>query len=48
MLSSGYSVNGEAQAVLDEGALAFIQKPYQIGQLSQAVADVLARPAPES
>jgi len=41
MLSSGYSLDGEAQSVIEEGALGFIQKPYQIDVLSQKVAEVL-------
>jgi len=46
LLSSGYSVEGEAQRIMDEGAAGFLQKPYQIGELSHALAKVFA-PAAE-
>lgn len=42
LLSSGYSVEGEAQRIMDEGAAGFLQKPYQIGELSHALAKVFA------
>jgi PAS domain S-box-containing protein len=41
LLSSGYSVNGEAQKILDEGVKAFIQKPYRLIELSQVINEVL-------
>ncbi|MEW6709548.1 MAG: PAS domain S-box protein [Candidatus Riflebacteria bacterium] len=34
-LSSGYSLNGEAQKILDEGIKAFINKPYRWIELSK-------------
>ncbi len=40
ILSSGYSVEGEAQRIMDAGALAFLQKPYQIGELTRALSRV--------
>ena len=43
LLSSGYSLDGEAQDILDEGVLAFIGKPYRHNELSEAVAEALAR-----
>ncbi|MFH0910085.1 MAG: response regulator [Planctomycetota bacterium] len=42
LLSSGYSVNGEAQEILNQGALGFLQKPFTTIELSQKVADVLS------
>jgi PAS domain S-box-containing protein len=45
VLSSGYSVEGEAQRILEEGAVAFLQKPYQIGELSHVLAKVFTPPA---
>ena len=42
LLSSGYGVDGEAQSILDEGALGFLQKPYHLTELSRKVADALA------
>ncbi len=44
LLSSGYSINGEAQAILDQGVLGFIQKPCEIAGLARAVQNVLERP----
>lgn len=41
LLSSGYSVDGEAQNILDEGAKGFIQKPFRKAELSKKVAEVL-------
>jgi PAS domain S-box-containing protein len=38
VVSSGYSVDGEAQKIMDEGAVAFLQKPYQIGELIRVLA----------
>ena len=40
VLSSGYSVEGEAQQVMDAGARAFLQKPYQISELSHLLAGI--------
>jgi DNA-binding NtrC family response regulator len=41
ILSSGYGHNEAAQEILDEGARAFVQKPYQVRELSRLVADAL-------
>ena len=41
ILSSGYSRDGAAQEILDEGMLGFAQKPYRMNQLSEIVASVL-------
>jgi len=35
LLSSGYSIDGEAQEILDRGCNGFIQKPFRIKDLSQ-------------
>jgi len=37
LLSSGYSADGEAQAILNEGVIGFVQKPYMMNDLAQAV-----------
>ena len=37
IISSGYSVNGEAQDMLKSGACGFIQKPYRVDELSATV-----------
>ena len=42
LLSSGYSVNKEAQEILKEGARGFIQKPYTKAELSQVIAGILS------
>jgi PAS domain S-box-containing protein len=41
ILSSGYSINGEAQAILSEGVMAFVGKPFEQTHLSSAVAESL-------
>ena len=33
LLSSGYSINGQAQDIIDKGCVGFIQKPFTISQL---------------
>ncbi len=43
LLSSGYSINGEAQEILDEGVNGFIQKPYRWSELSQKVGELLEK-----
>jgi len=37
LLSSGFSGEGEAQVLLEEGAVGFLQKPYFLLELSQAL-----------
>jgi PAS domain S-box-containing protein len=44
LLSSGYSVDGQASILLEKGCQAFIQKPYTVAELSQKVRDILDRP----
>ena len=44
LLSSGDSLNGEAQKVLEAGARGFIQKPYRIATLSRQIAEILGAP----
>jgi CheY-like chemotaxis protein len=54
LLSSGYSLDGEAQQVMAAGARGFMQKPYRLAVLSRKVGEVLGisarstrdRPAP--
>ena len=41
ILSSGYSIDGEAQSILDDGVKAFITKPHRLIELSKKVAQVL-------
>ena len=41
LLSSGYSIDGQAQDILNRGCNGFIQKPFNINKLSCKVRDVL-------
>jgi CheY-like chemotaxis protein len=41
LLSSGYSINGEAGEILDRGCDGFIQKPFNLKQLSHKVRKIL-------
>ena len=42
LLSSGYSLDGEAKEILDRGgAQAFLQKPFQLKELSKKIKEVL-------
>ncbi len=41
LLSSGYSIEGQAQEILDRGCKGFLQKPFQLVILSQKVREVL-------
>jgi len=43
LLSSGYSINGEAQGILDLGVQAFVQKPFDRVELSRKVAEALGK-----
>jgi len=38
ILASGYSIDGEAQTLMDEGATAFLQKPFRLATLAEALA----------
>ncbi len=41
LLSSGYSIDGEATKILERGCNGFIQKPFNINQLSQSIRSIL-------
>jgi two-component system cell cycle sensor histidine kinase/response regulator CckA len=41
ILSSGYSIDGRAQEIMERGCNAFLQKPYQIDKLRQKIKEVL-------
>ncbi|MEE9910827.1 MAG: PAS domain S-box protein [Deltaproteobacteria bacterium] len=41
ILSSGYSVDGEAQQIMDRGCRGFIQKPFRILDLSKKIREIL-------
>jgi len=42
ILSSGYSLNGKAQAIMNKGVRAFLQKPYRLNDLAQKIRQALA------
>ena len=42
LLSSGYSIEGQAQQILDRGCNGFLQKPFQLDRLSRKVRQILA------
>jgi CheY-like chemotaxis protein len=41
LLSSGYSINGQAKEILDRGCNGFIQKPYSLKDLSIKIRELL-------
>jgi PAS domain S-box-containing protein len=41
LLASGYSLNGDAQQLIDQGCSGFIQKPFRVHELSKKIRDVL-------
>ena len=41
LLSSGYSLTGEAQHIMDRGCNGFLQKPFQIEKLSRKIREML-------
>jgi CheY-like chemotaxis protein len=42
ILSSGYSIEGQAESILKRGCDGFIQKPYNLNQLAQKIKQILA------
>ncbi|MEI7636545.1 MAG: PAS domain S-box protein [Syntrophus sp. (in: bacteria)] len=41
LLSSGYSINGQAQQIMDRGCNGFLQKPFHLEKLSQEIRVIL-------
>jgi CheY-like chemotaxis protein len=41
LLSSGYSINGQATEILNRGCNGFIQKPFNLQNLSQNLRSIL-------
>jgi len=41
LLSSGYSIDGQAKEILERGCDGFIQKPFNMKQLSQKIREIL-------
>jgi two-component system, cell cycle sensor histidine kinase and response regulator CckA len=46
ILSSGYTLNDEAKQIMDQGVLAFLQKPYNQDELSRKVREILDQAEP--
>jgi PAS domain S-box-containing protein len=42
LLSSGYSLNGQALEILNRGCRGFIQKPFSIGQLDEKLREIFS------
>ncbi|OPY75520.1 MAG: Blue-light-activated protein [Syntrophorhabdus sp. PtaU1.Bin058] len=43
ILSSGYSLNGHASGILERGCNGFIQKPFNVNELSKKIREVLEK-----
>jgi PAS domain S-box-containing protein len=43
LLSSGYSINGQATKILQRGCAGFIQKPFNMNQLGEKIQEILGR-----
>jgi len=43
LLSSGYSITGQATEILNRGCNGFIQKPFNLQDLSQNIIEILAK-----
>jgi len=41
LLSSGYSIDGEAMEIMESGCNGFLQKPFSPSQLSQKIREIL-------
>jgi len=42
LLASGYSIDGQASEILDRGCDGFIQKPFNISDLSKKIKETVA------
>jgi PAS domain S-box-containing protein len=43
ILSSGYSINGKAQEILDDGVMAFVGKPFKRQELAATIAQIMTK-----
>ena len=43
LLSSGYSINGQASKILERGCDGFIQKPFNLNQLSEKIQAIIGK-----
>jgi DNA-binding NarL/FixJ family response regulator len=41
LIASGYSIDGDAMALLERGAAGFLQKPFSLEQLSSKLQELL-------
>jgi CheY-like chemotaxis protein len=41
LLSSGYSINGQAKEILKRGCNGFLQKPFTLAEVSKAIREVV-------
>lgn len=46
LLSSGYSINGQASEILKRGCDGFLQKPFEMRELSQRIREILDKKKP--
>jgi PAS domain S-box-containing protein len=46
ILSSGYSINGEAMEIMERGVRSFLQKPFTVTDLSRRIREVLDKKLP--
>ena len=42
LLSSGYSIDGQASEIMNRGCNGFIQKPFNVKQLSRKIRNILS------
>ncbi len=43
LLSSGYSIDGQAQAILERGCRGFLQKPFNLQELNRKIGEILVK-----
>ena len=43
LLSSGYSINGQAAKILNRGCDGFIQKPFKLNELSYKLREIISK-----
>ena len=43
LLSSGYSINGQAAEIINRGCDGFIQKPFKFNELSTKLREIIAK-----
>jgi DNA-binding NarL/FixJ family response regulator len=43
LLSSGYSIDGQASEILERGCDGFIQKPFKMKELSTKIREILGQ-----